>query len=71
MKEEMFVICMRLQGIKKMYITEIKREEGKDPVYVYGTTDKAKAMVFNREEAEKIYNERHRDMIGVEICGYP
>ena len=71
MKEETFVICMRLNGMKPIYITEIKKEEGKEPTYVYGTREMAKAMVFNRAEAEKICNERHVDMIGVDICGHP
>ena len=71
MKEELFVICMRLSGSKKMYITEIKREAGKEPVFVYGTTEKAKAKHFSREEAEQITKERQTCMmIGADICGH-
>ena len=41
MKEETFVICMRLNGMKPIYITEIKKEEGKEQTYVYGTREMA------------------------------
>ena len=48
----------------KAYLTEIKPpKNGNAEIYVYGTTEKNKAMRFTREEAEKLAKKRQAEMV--------